>query len=143
MKALVVLPLSLVVGVLAGLLRTARHPDQAAIAIEGHELVVRPLGAMGFWALRREVRLPAADVTVEVADRAACPSGVRSPGAYLPGVLQAGTYRRGGEQSVWFVARATQVVLVRAPGHHPSAVVVQVADPGATVARLTTERAAV
>lgn len=136
MWAVVLVPIALVVGTLAGLAGTARRADQATLTVEGDDLVVRPLGAMAFWALRREVRLPAAEVTVEPADRADCPSGVRSPGAYLPGVVQAGTYRRHGEQAVWFVAKARRVVLVRAPGPRPSAVVAQVADPEATVARL-------
>jgi hypothetical protein len=127
----------LVAAPVAGMVATARRPEQATVVVEGDEVVVRALGPMALWALRREVRLPVAAVTeVVVADRDDCPSGVRSPGAHLPGVLTAGTFRRSGEQAVWFVGRARRVVLVRAPGHQPAAVVAEVADPDAVAARV-------
>lgn len=125
-----------------GIVATSRRPDQATVAVDGDELVVRANGAMALWAVRREVRLPVAAVTeVVVANPDECPSGFRSPGAHLPGVITAGTFRRAGEQAVWFVARARRVVLIRAPGHRPAAVVAQVADPDATVRRLGLARA--
>jgi len=139
MPLLILLALALsAVGAVAGTAAwTTSDPDQATVTVEHGELVVRPIGLMSFWSLRRDVRWPVDQVTsVTAAERDECPSGLRSPGTAVPGVVQAGTYRAGGDQTVWFAGRAKELLLIRADGATPSAAVVQVASPRAVAEAL-------
>ena len=121
--------------VFGGLILTARGADQARVLIDGNGLSVEPVGWMRMWALSTGVHVPLANVvSVAAVDRSTLPLGIRAPGAYLPGVICAGTYRRKGSKGLWLVGRATQVLDIELTGKGYTRVVAQVADPAATAA---------
>jgi len=121
----------------AALYLSVRSGDLARVDVSGGELVVRPRGLVRLWAVKNEVRVPLADVAsvrLDV-DRRQVPSGWRVPGTYVPGVIQAGTYRRRGEKSFWLVGRTRRVTVIECrPGSRYDRIVLQVA--GGTAARL-------
>ena len=62
------------------------------------------------------------------------PKGIRAPGANVPGVITAGTFHIHGERVFWDVHDAAKAVVIELADEHYARLVVQVADPGATVA---------
>lgn len=134
LAALIVLVVCVVIG---AAVVTTDDPDQVRIGVIGDELVVRPKGAMAFWAFKNEVRVPIASITdVGVADRRDPPSGLRSPGSAVPGLVRAGTYRRREGRTIWFVGRAARVVVIETDIKKPRRIVAEVADPEAAVLAL-------
>ncbi len=53
------------------------------------------------------------------------------PGTYVPGLIQAGTYRRRGEKSFWLVGRSPKVTVVDCPGGRFDRIVLQLTDKAA------------
>ncbi len=135
-----------VIGLVGSILLLTGQPDQATVRIDEAtgELVVRPIGLMRLWAFSSGVRAPLAGISgASVLDRADNagrywrPSGLGGPRSYIPGVICAGTYRRSGVRELWMVAKSTTAVAVEFADQKYARVVVQVADPPATVALVT------
>ncbi|WP_163509413.1 hypothetical protein [Fodinicola acaciae] len=110
-----------------------RHADQLVVALAGWD---------AFYGLRRRIAVPVetvGEVLVRrteslVADRPA----LRSRGAYVPGVMTIGTFRRlsdGGRQ-FWCVRDAEEVLTVELAGADYERLVLQVTDPYATAREL-------
>jgi hypothetical protein len=103
------------------------------VEVTGGELVVRISGADRLWALSGGITVPLSGVRdARVADRrtaAADSSPLRLPGAYLPGVIRAGSYGVGERRELWCVHRAERVLAVELTGQRYRRVVVEVADP--------------
>ncbi len=97
---------------------SVRKGDLAYVEITDDSLVVRPRGLNRVWALKGEVRIPLSQVSGVRTDviRRDVPSGFRVPGTYIPGVIQAGTYRKSGEKSFWLVGRTPTVTVIECPG---------------------------
>jgi hypothetical protein len=110
------------------------HADQLVVALAGWD---------AFYSLRKQIavaREAVAEVRVRpvgelVADR---PS-LRSRGAYLPGVLAIGNFRRTSDGGVqfWCVHEAEEVVAIDLDGTAAfERIVLQVSDPAAVVREL-------
>ena len=130
---------AIVFAVLGGIIATAYATQHhAAVGVTPDDrLLVRPVGAMRFWALSKGIDVPISSVAdVGVEDRKAALRGWRAPGTYLPGVMIAGTYRSHGEKDLWFVGSAPQVLVIELVGEDYRHVVVQVEDPEAAVEAL-------
>jgi hypothetical protein len=61
------------------------------------------------------------------------PKGVRARGAHVPGVITAGTFHIPGERVFWDVHDPAKAVVIELADEHYARLVVQVADPRATV----------
>jgi hypothetical protein len=103
------------------------------VEVTGGELVVWIGGADRLWALSRGITVPLSGVRhARAVDRraaAADSSLLRLPGAYLPGVIRAGSYGVGKHRELWCVHRADRVLVVELTGQRYRRVVVEVADP--------------
>ena len=133
--AIITIALAVAVGgvVIGALVATTTADDQAKVTVEAGRLTVKPLGMMALWSLSGGVDVPiSAMVSAAAVDRSSVPRGFRAPGAYLPGVVCAGTYRQRGSKGLWMVGRAKQVLDIELQGEKYKRVVVQVADPAAT-----------
>jgi hypothetical protein len=62
------------------------------------------------------------------------PKGIRAPGTHVPGVHTAGTFHIHGERIFWDVRDASKAIVIELDDEPDSRLVVQVADPRATVA---------
>ena len=105
----------------------------ARVDVADGALVVRPRGLNRLCAMKGEVRVPVAaigEVRGEV-DRKSVPGGLRLPGTYVPGLIQAGTYRTRGEKSFWLVGQADKVTVVECPGARYERLVLQLDDDAA------------
>ena len=112
------------------------------IEIASNEVVVRLRGLHRLWALKSEVRIPRAQLkSVELAvtqgARARLSRSVRLPGTSIPSLITAGSYRCDGQWAFWDVTgKGDSAVTLTTDGHQYREVVVDVADPIATVAVL-------
>ena len=64
------------------------------------------------------------------------PEGFRLPGSYLPRVLIAGSYRRPGHRSFWFVRDPERAVVVDLRDWRYDRLVLETAAPAATLAAI-------
>lgn len=110
-----------------------------SIDVDGDRLVVTMRGVHALLALERRISVPLDAVRGATADPGMRldRASVRAPGTRLPGVVTAGTYRKGGEQEFWNVRDASGTVVVElADDQRYRRLVVEVADPRETVGRV-------
>ena len=62
--------------------------------------------------------------------------GPALPGSYLPGVIAAGTYRWPGNKEFWNVRRLNKAIVLHLQNEGYTRLVLEVADPAATVAAI-------
>ncbi|MGC4868616.1 hypothetical protein ACLQ3B_24630 [Micromonospora sp. DT53] len=108
----------------------------ANVLIDGDDLVVQIEGMDRLWSLKNRMVIPLANVRGATADPgiAAEPKGLRAPGTSLPGVITAGTFHQDGERVFWNIRDGARAVVIELADEHYARLVVEVADPAATVA---------
>ena len=109
------------------------------IELTPETLTVRLSGWDRVWALRSRVEVPLAHVRAVEIDPSAARGwwkGARLPGTHLPGVIIAGTFLRGGERTFYSVRDPAKAVVIHLADERYTRLVVQVADPPATVAAI-------
>jgi hypothetical protein len=107
----------------------------AKISIDGDNLIVEIEGLDKLWALKSQLVIPLANVRGATADPGIIkePKGLRAPGAHIPGFITAGTFHIDGEQVFWDVHDPTKAVVVELADDRYARLIVEVADPRATV----------
>ena len=110
----------------------------ARVSIDGRDLVVEIEGLDKLLALKRRLVIPLAKVRGATADPGivAEPKGMHAPGTHVPGVLAAGTFRQNGERVFWNVQDGTRAVVIEIADNYYVRLVIEVDDPGATVAMI-------
>ncbi|GAA1654552.1 hypothetical protein [Actinoplanes couchii] len=108
----------------------------ADVRIDGSTLVVEVRGLDKLWALKSRLEIPLVNVSGATADPGIDrePKGLRAPGAHIPGVITAGTFHRDGEKVFWDVKNPQNAVVIALRDETYARLVVEVADPRATVA---------
>lgn len=108
----------------------------AQVDIDGDLLVVEIEGLDRLWALKSRLEIPLVNVRGATADPGVIkePKGIRAPGAHVPGVITAGTFHIDGERVFWDVRDAARAVVIELRDERYARLIVQVADPRATVA---------
>jgi len=98
------------------------------------ELRVQLQGMHKIWALKNTISVPMAHVVRAAPDTSTdSPHGVRSPGTHIPGVITAGTWHHNGEKVFWDVQDPAQAVVIELRDESFARLVLQVAEPAATV----------
>jgi hypothetical protein len=105
------------------------------VTITDGELVVEPEGLHQLWGFKRRIRVPLAHVRGATADPgiAGEPKGLRAPGLQVPGGATIGTFHRDGAKHFWDVGRGGRAVVIELVDDEWARLVVEVADPRATV----------
>ncbi len=117
------------------------------ISVTDDALEIDVRGMHKLWALKSTLRIPLDDVVdirhdPERASRSF--PGLRFPGTHLPAFYTAGTYYQADfRPDFWTVRRPDQAVVVQCrEGAAYDEIIVEVEDPGATVARVRAALAA-
>lgn len=109
------------------------------ISIENSTALFEVQGLHKLWAFKSRLMVPLAHIAdVHAGDPALLRSlwkGIRLPGTYLPGVLVAGTYYKGGERVFWDVRNTERAIVVELTDEPYRRLIVEVANPAAEVAR--------
>ncbi|HEU0163988.1 MAG TPA: hypothetical protein VFQ54_03025 [Thermomicrobiales bacterium] len=107
-------------------------------------LVVEPMGWNKVWSLRTRIDIPFDDIVAIEQDRRLAengPTGVRFPGANIPGVYLAGTFWKfwgdRKSRSFWLRRRADRCITIRLRNNSFDYVTVDVADPAGEIRRIT------
>ncbi|MCG5461907.1 hypothetical protein AB0K35_03885 [Micromonospora sp. NPDC053740] len=108
----------------------------ATVRVDGDDLVVEIEGMDRLWSLKSRLVIPLANVRGATADPgiAAEPKGLRAPGTSVPGVITAGTFHQDGERVFWNIRDGARAVVIELADERYARLVVEVADPAATVA---------
>ena len=109
------------------------------LLIQHGDLVVEVRGWSKLWAFKRHLRVPLSDIGTVWVDPNAAKGwwrGWRWPGTNIPGVITAGTFYRRGKREFWDVRRGGSAVTIELERGKYTRLVVDVADPRATVTRI-------
>lgn len=113
--------------------------DQLVLTVKGFDIVL---------ALKHRLEIPLAHVlgaelgvTDEVRERLR--QSLRLPGTHLPGIITAGTYVEHGRSMFWNIHSGEHAITIRIAHERYDRLVVDVQDPAAAVAAITTALAAV
>lgn len=106
---------------------------------EGETIVFEVKGLHKLWALKSRLEIPLVNIHGATRDPGAARGwkGWKAPGTYVPGLITAGTFHLEGRRIFWDVCNADNVVVVDLDDENYSQLVIEVADPDATVALLT------
>ncbi len=107
----------------------------AQISVVGKDLVVEVEGMDKLWSLKSRLTIPLAHVRGATSDPGIVSEGqgLKLAGARIPGVIVAGTFRQDGERVFWDVHDNAKAVVIELQDDTYARLVVQVADPRATV----------
>jgi len=115
------------------------------IELTASALIVHVEGADKLWALKSRLEIPLENVAGarEAGDEErGVYSGARSPGTNIPGVVKAGSFHQQGEWTFWDVHDLGRAIVIMTNDEKYSRLVVEVADPAASVAAIETALAA-
>lgn len=106
--------------------------DKLELTVRGFDVVL---------ALKKHLSIPLAHVTrveagVAAEAREQLRHSLRMPGTYLPGIVTAGSYVEHGRWMFWDVHSGERAITIFVEHERYDAVVVDVDDPAATVARI-------
>jgi len=107
------------------------------LSISDGKLVLHVHGTDKLWALKSSLEIPLAHVAEIRADPSVAHGwshGLRMPGTNIPGVLTAGTFYQDGKRVFWDVHNADNTVVLELRDERYNELIVEVADPRATVA---------
>src|SRR5512142_776999 len=107
----------------------------ATIHLTADQVIVEIQGWHRLLSFRRGFQIPLTHVRGVTADPGAAgePKGLRAPGTYVPGVLAVGTFYRDGERVFWDVRNPSRAVVIQLTDERYDRLVIEVADPRATV----------
>ena len=107
----------------------------AQVTIDDSNLVVEVEGMDKLWSLKSRLTIPLGHVRGATADPgiAGENAGWKVGGARIPGVITAGTFQQDGERVFWDVRDRTKAVVIELHDETYARLVIQVADPRATV----------
>ncbi|GAA4606977.1 hypothetical protein BJY16_006095 [Actinoplanes octamycinicus] len=107
----------------------------ADVRIDGDTLIVEVLGIDKLWALKSRLQIPLVNVAGATIDPGIDREfkGIRTGGTHFPGWLTAGRFRKNGEKVFWDVRDPNKAVVIALRDESYARLVVEVADPRATV----------
>ena len=106
-------------------------------------LIVQVKGVHKILALKSELEIPLTHVVGAEIDPTVVEQWghinlkeIRAPGTGLPGVLKAGSFRLAGQWAFWDVHAPHKAITIKLADEHYTKLVIEVADPAATVAQI-------
>ena len=112
------------------------------LSVERGDLVLEIRGWSKLWALKKQLRVPLAEIRAVQRDPQAAKGwkGWRMPGTHIPGVIAAGTFYRRTGREFWDVRSGSEAVTIELDRGKYRRVVVDVADPESAIRRIEEAR---
>lgn len=102
------------------------------VGITEGKLTIEVQGWDKLWSLKSRLEIPLEHVLdVRTAEEHA--GGIRALGTYVPGVITAGTFRQEGGWVFWDVRNAAKGIALELRDERYSKLIIEVADPAATI----------
>jgi hypothetical protein len=111
------------------------------LSVAEGKLTLRVRGADKLWAFKSSLEIPLVHVASVRADPQAARGwyhGIRLPGTNVPGVITAGTFYQDGKRVFWDVHDPEKTIVIDLPDERFNQLVVEVADPDATIQLIQT-----
>ena len=107
----------------------------AKVTVAGDTLSVEIQGVDKLWSLKSRLEISLEHVRGAAVDPGIAREhhGWRGPGAYVPGVLSAGTFHQDRERVFWDVHDPAKVIVIELADEGYKRLVIEVDDPGAAV----------
>ncbi|MGW4896654.1 hypothetical protein ACWEQL_31015 [Kitasatospora sp. NPDC004240] len=114
----------------------------ASVSVTDSTLVVEIEGLDRLWAVKSRIEIPLGNVRGATLDPGITreSKGVKVGGTHFPGLITAGTFRSGGEWIFWDVRNPAKAVVIELADERYRRLIVEVADPRATVDLVETAR---
>ena len=109
------------------------------VSVSGGHLILEVEGWDKLWSLKSRLAIPTAHVIRIYADPEIAQhwwKGLRLLGTHVPGVISAGTFYQHGEWIFWDVHHPENAVVVELRDERYQKLILEVADPAETVARV-------
>lgn len=120
-------------------------PQMVDIAVTPDGVTFEVLGLHKLWTLKSRLTVRLAHITGVRADPGVSlgwGGEIRWPGTYIPGMIKAGTYYGRGRRTFWDVTHPQRAIVIELANDRYDALIVEVADPAAAVARIEQARRA-
>ena len=104
------------------------------LTIVGRLLVVEIEGLDKIWSFRSRIEIPLEHVVTAHTAENEHVSGLRAPGTSIPGIITAGTFHNADGTVFWDVHDAGKAIAVELRDDRYAKLIVEVADPGASIA---------
>lgn len=129
----------LIAGVVGAAWVSARSGNLADVEISPDRVDVRLRGFNRFWAFKRELSIPMANVkdATYVPYAPGFIGGLRWPGTAIPGVMTAGTYLSRGSKSFFAVHRGENALVLELDDWKYRRVIVDTKDPDVLASQIT------
>ena len=84
------------------------------ITIDKNTMILSVIGMHKLWALKSEMVIPTNQIISARINKNEIlkPEGWRAPGAYIPGLITAGTYRSHGDKVFWDVMHPEKSIII-------------------------------
>lgn len=101
------------------------------ISIKDKEMVLAVKGMHKLWALKSEMIIPIEQVAEARLNNneVVKPEGWRAPGAYIPGLIVAGTYRAHGDKVFWDVVNPNKSIIINLKNSEYTQLILEVENP--------------
>lgn len=113
------------------------------ITIQGAAAVFEVEGLDKLWSFKSRLEIPLRHIRGARTDPTIARAwfiGLRMPGTHVPGVIAAGTFYQDGKRIFWDVHDPERTVVIQLADEKYDELVVEVADPDATVGLLDSAR---
>ena len=107
------------------------------VSVGDGKLTLHVRGADKLWAFKSSLEIPLEHIAGVEADPAAAHRwfhGIKLPGSNIPGVLTAGTFYQHNQRVFWDVHNPDNTVAIALRDERYNQLIVEVADPAATIA---------
>lgn len=113
------------------------------VTVAPDQVTFEVLGLHKLWTLKSRLTVRLEHITSVRADPGVSlgwGAEIRWPGTYIPGMIKAGTFYGRGRKTFWDVAHRERAIVVELANDRYDALIVEVADPPAAVARIEQAR---
>ncbi|GHH63399.1 hypothetical protein ACFXKJ_13660 [Kitasatospora indigofera] len=107
----------------------------ARVSVTDGTLVVEVEGIDKLWALKSRLEIPLANVRGATIDPGMAQEsrGIKLLGTHMPGLITAGTFRSHGDRVFWDVKNPAGAIVIELADENYTRLILEVADPRATV----------
>ena len=103
-----------------------------SVRIEGQHLKVAISGWDAFWALKRSLTVPLANVVSASVEPVSNKMGFKVAGTGIPGGIKAGWFRAKGQNEFWLAHKRTEALEIKLRDEKYVRLMLQIDDPEAT-----------
>jgi hypothetical protein len=105
-----------------------------SISVQGSICTIKVLGFHKILALKNQIQINKQNIkNIKIAEKGLHSPIVKAPGTRIPGIITAGTYIGNGKKEFWDKGNKNQAIEIELENEKYTKIVIDVADPEATI----------